>query len=563
MIEPGAKATAGRDSVFGLSSPWLAIIEQAPMPMAMVEGSAHIVRYVNSVFSRLMEKGREELVGKPFCEVLPETDHAVTTLNRVYCTGQAESHTEQQDGSPYSILWSYAMWPVMSDDGPVGVMVLVTQTAQFHERAIAMNEALILGAVRQHELTEAADASNANLAATDIAKNHFIAVLSHELRSPLNTILLWSQILQRPSRTDDSLRAGLQIIYRSSKALTQFIDELLDVHRVAFGKLGLEVTEVDLAEILRSVVDSMAAAATEKEVCIVREIDIAPIVVSGDSTRLQQVFGNLLGNAIKFTPRGGEIRVVLRRKGTRAEARMSDTGEGISAAGLPHVFERFRQDDPLASSTHGGLGLGLTIAKELVELHWGTITAESPGKGGGAVFTVTLPLLARKGRTHSARTSAEGVVAERPPSLGGLLVLVVDDEPDTQVALRLILEEADAESIVAGSADEALDVIKERRPNVIVSDIGMPGRNGYELLRAIRALPATRGGRIPAIALTAYATSEDRERALSAGFQTHLAKPVEPGTLISAIAALASLTPSGPAGNKRVRKNPSARDTRL
>ncbi len=553
MAKPKEKTTSGGEPAPDLSSICLTMIGHAPMPMAAVQGPDHIVRYVNPSFCQLMGKRERAIVGKPFREMFPESDDTVTILDRVYRTGKPIKHSAQHHSSPNSSHLSYTLWPVKVGNRATGVVVQVAETAQLYEETLAMNEALILGSVRQHQLAEAADASSADLAAIDTVKNHFIAVLSHELRSPLNTILLWSQILQRPSRTDDALLEGLRIIYRSSKTLTQFIDDLLDVHRISSGKMRLDVTTANLAEILRSVVDSMAPAATEKDVRIVREIEMTPVLVSGDPARLEQVLGNLLGNAIKFTPKGGEIRVVLSRSMTHVELKVCDTGEGISAAVLPHIFERFRQDDHLTGYSHGGLGLGLEITKHLVQLHGGTITAESPGKGGGATFTVSLPSLEREGTTRTPTTSSKGAV-ERPPSLDGILVLVVDDEPDTRAALRLILEEADAVTMVVGSADEALHAIKRRRPNVIVSDIGMPGRDGYELLRAIRVLPATQGGRIPAVALTAYATSEDRDRALRAGFQVHLAKPVEPAKLISAIASLASHTRPIPTGRRRGRE---------
>lgn len=422
------------------------------------------------------------------------------------------------------------------------------QVVAFHDKSVAMNEALMLGSVRQHELTEAADAANDDLAASDTAKDHFLAVLSHELRSPLNVIRLWSQILQAPGCSADNLRKGLDVIDRSTKAQTQLVDDLLDVHRITSGKLRLELAEVELAEIIRAAVDSMALAAREKQIQIERDSAPAPVLISGDPARLQQVLGNLLGNAIKFTPNGGAIRVALHRTNKRAEIRVSDTGQGISVARLGHIFERFRQADPLTSRSQGGLGLGLAIAKQLVELHGGSLTADSPGEGAGATFTVSLPLAQRNTTASRAPVLA---AEENPSSLGGVLVLVVEDDPDAREAVRLVLEYAGAETMVVGSTDEALDAFGRRQPDLILSDIGLPGRDGYSLVRAIRALPSGRGGRVPAIALTAYAASEDRERALSAGFQTHLAKPVESARLIAAVAALVPQTPPETTGGSR------------
>ena len=377
---------------------------------------------------------------------------------------------------------------------------------------------------------------NESLAAVDRAKDRFIAMLSHELRSPLNVIRLWSQILQRPERSEEKLREGLEVIDRSSRMQAKLIEDLLDIHRITSGDLRLDLAPVDLADLTVVALDSIEPLAAEKELRVDREICSGSVAVQGDSARLQQVLGNLLGNAIKFTPSGGSIRVVLRCEGKRAEVTVSDTGAGILPAELPHLFERFRRLHS-RTATHGGLGLGLSIAKRLVDLHGGTIEVESSGSGRGSTFTVRLPLLAAGGVVPAL---LPGPAEEQAPaSLGGLLVLVVDDEPDTREAIQRALEQTGVETVSAGSTEQALDVIRQWPPDVIVSDIGMPGRDGYDLLRSLRALPASRGGNIPAIALTAYATPEDRDRALRVGFQRHLAKPVESRELVAAVAALA------------------------
>ena len=380
---------------------------------------------------------------------------------------------------------------------------------------------------------------NSELAAADAAKNSFIAVLSHELRSPLNIIILWTQLIQRPGVNEETLRKGLDIIQRSTKVQAQLIEDLLDVHRITTGKLRLERVDTDLAEVVRSTIESMSPEAREKGLRLVRQLGSTPALIHGDPARLQQVLRNLLGNAIKFTPKGGQIRVGLRRKGAAVEVRVCDTGEGIGAESLEHVFDRFRHADPLTSQAHGGLGLGLAIARQLVELHGGAIRAESPGKGAGATFTVALPRLVGKHATRRAAAAPRGAPQLKPRALAGLLVLVVDDEANTREAVRRLLESAGAKTNLAGSTNAALASIRKQRPDVIVSDIGMRGRDGYELLRAVRALPASRGGRVPAIALTAYATAENREHALRSGFQMHLAKPVEPGRLLAAVLAQA------------------------
>jgi two-component system CheB/CheR fusion protein len=394
---------------------------------------------------------------------------------------------------------------------------------------------------------------NTELASADVAKNNFIAVLSHELRSPLNIINLWTKIIQRPRVDEGTLRKGVDIIQSSVQAQSQLIEDLLDVHRITAGKLRLEFDQLDLAAIVRSTVETMLPEVREKGIRVRNRIEPKPLHILGDPARLQQVLRNLLGNAVKFTPRGGEIRVSLKRSGARAELRVRDTGEGISAQMLPLIFDRFRMAEPLASHAHGGLGLGLAIARQLVELHGGTIGAESAGKGVGATFTISLPLVARSKVLRRRRAPAKGAPVHEERSLAGVTVLAVDDEADAREALQHLLDGVGATTIVAGSTDEALVSFKKRRPDVIVSDIGMRGRDGYELLRAIRALPAGKGGGVPAIALTAYSTLEDRDRAMGAGFQLHLSKPVESARLIGAVAALVSGSAATSAGAQQRR----------
>ena len=377
------------------------------------------------------------------------------------------------------------------------------------------------------------------LAAMDTARGQFLAVLAHELRSPLNAIRGWLQILQRPGRSEDDLRRGLEVIDRNSKVQVELISDLLDAHRIGAGKTSLELQSIDLGESIEAAIATAEPAAAEKLISLEREIDPAYTPVFADPDRMQQVFSNLLTNALKFTPAGGRVRVTLRRTESHAVLSVSDTGEGISAEALPHIFEPFRQAESESSRGHGGLGLGLSIARQIMHLHAGSIEAASAGKGKGATFTVTLPILTSDPPAHQ---TVKPVAAEspQPRSLIGVMVLVVDDEPDAREPLRRMLEAAGAEVVAVASADGALEVVLRQRPDVLVSDIAMPGRDGYDLLRSIRKLPPGRGGRVPAIALTAYAASETRDRALAVGFDAHLSKPVEPAVLIAAITSLIS-----------------------
>jgi PAS domain S-box-containing protein len=378
---------------------------------------------------------------------------------------------------------------------------------------------------------------NEELAAADRSKNQFIAMLSHELRSPLNAIRGWIQILMSPGAKAEDLRTGLSVIDRNSKLQAELISDLLDIHRIASGKIRLEFAAVDLREVIDSAIDAIGPAAAAKAIEIEREMDSTPVIISGDSARLQQVLSNLLGNAIKFTPKGGRILIALRAVDLHAEVVVSDTGQGIIAAALPGIFERFRQGNYPTNRSEGGLGLGLAISKQLVELHGGTISAGSLGAGQGSTFTISLPTVTADTVRPLAGTDKG---EEESGSLDGILVLVVDDEADAREPLQKALERAGAETIAVASVGEALAVIEHRPPDVIVSDIAMPGRDGYDLVRSVGVLLATRGKRVPAIALTAYAATEDRDRAMSAGFQKHMTKPVEQAELIAAVAALAA-----------------------
>ena len=378
-------------------------------------------------------------------------------------------------------------------------------------------------------------------------KDEFLATLSHELRTPLNAILGWANILRDGASTPADLAEGLEIIERNARAQARIVEDLLDMSRIVSGKVRLEVGHCDLAPIIEAALTTVRPAAEARGIQLQAVLDPAARPVSGDPGRLQQVFWNLLSNAIKFTPKGGRVQVVLERINSHLEVSISDTGQGIPADFLPHVFDRFRQEDSSASRQHGGLGLGLAIVKQLIELHGGTVRARSAGAGQGSTFVVVLPLTAlQAGAAPGAterRSPVEGaglpVASEERPDLTGVRVVVVDDEPDARLLVALLLENCGAAVSTASSAEEALALVQSAHPAVLVSDIGMPGEDGHALIRRVRALPGERGGATPAVALTAYARAEDRVRAVQAGFQRHLAKPVEAAELLATVASLA------------------------
>lgn len=375
------------------------------------------------------------------------------------------------------------------------------------------------------------------LAAADNAKSDFMAVLAHELLSPLNAILGWSRLIQRPEVSSENLLRGLQAIDRSSKTQASLISDLLDIHRISSGKMRIELCKMDIRASIEAAIESVLPAAAEKNIKIDSAFDSEHMRMTGDALRLQQVFRNILVNAIKFTPREGHIRVGLISENSRAKISICDTGEGVSSEVLQQLFEPFRQADQSSSRIHTGLGLGLSIAKQFVELHNGAISVESAGKGLGTTFFISLPLVDEE-TLSKPKALVKSAHIEPIISLKGLMILIVDDEVDAREPLRQMLEDAGAEVVAVGSARESLKTLRVQRPDLLISDIGMAGQDGYDLIRSVRKLRPENGGTIPAIALTAYSTRKDRKKAFEAGFQLHFAKPVEPNDLITAIVVL-------------------------
>lgn len=378
-------------------------------------------------------------------------------------------------------------------------------------------------------------------------KDEFLSLVSHELRTPLNAMMGYAQLLLMNSRSPEQVAEAANVIARNGRAQVQIIEDLLDMSRVVTGKMRLDVQSVDLCDVVRRAIDAVTPAATAREIEVQTSLDPQASRIVGDASRLEQVFWNLLSNAIKFTPERGKVKVSLERVGSHVEVRVSDTGQGIAADLLPFVFDRFRQGDASAQRRHGGIGLGLSLVKHLVEMHGGSVLAQSAGADQGSTFVVSLPLqIAPPTGGDQRLPSAEGLsLRGAAPPIADLRVLIVDDEADARSLAARMLEPHGVEVHSAASADKALELLKRVRPDVIVSDIGMPGTDGYQFMRMVRSLPDEEGGRTPAVAATAFARGEDRTKALLSGYQAHLAKPVDANELVAVVATLAGRTGRG------------------
>ena len=398
------------------------------------------------------------------------------------------------------------------------------------------NANLVVGTVHAHTMTE--DAVQANH-----LKDEFLATVSHELRTPLNAILGWARMLVGKQLPPDRTEKGLAVIERNAAALAHIIEDLLDVSRIVAGTLRLAPQPVDLVAVAQAALDVVRPLAEAKNVQLTFLPDLPAIqTISGDPGRLEQVIWNLLANAINFTAEAGRVDVYIARSNHYLEMRVADTGQGISPDFLPHVFDRFRQADGAPTRRHAGLGLGLAIVRQIVELHGGTVHAASQGVGRGATFTVRLPIAAGVGQAAALgeRRITASMTSPMPrlPRLDGLRILIVDDSADGRALTSLVLTQAGASVKAVASVREALQLLDVERPDALVSDIGLPDEDGYGLIRQVRRYEAEHGGFLPAVALTGYARSEDQARSLAAGFQAHVPKPVEPVELASAIAAI-------------------------
>jgi CheY-like chemotaxis protein len=376
-------------------------------------------------------------------------------------------------------------------------------------------------------------------------KDDFLATVSHELRTPLTSIMGWASMLMQEQLPAPQARHALEVIARSAKSQSELIDDVLDTARIVTGRLRLDARLFEMESIFHSAIDIIRPSITAKRIALKIAVGCPHHMVYGDPSRLQQVVWNLLSNAVKFTPEGGHIVAQLTFGSGRAEISVTDSGIGIEPQFLPYLFERFRQADSSSTRRYGGLGLGLAIVRHVVEMHGGTVSASSPGKGGGSTFTITIPLMANSEESPPVVAPAPkdsapsaSTCEERVQPLDHVRVLVVEDDADTLDLLRFVLAESGADVATAPSVKEALDVFERWRPDVLVSDIAMPEEDGYQLIGQLRSRGSERGGNVAAVAITAYVRKEDKDRALAAGFQKHLSKPVAPKELVTALTEL-------------------------
>ena len=484
---------------------------------------------------RILGYSAAEAVGKHIKMIIPperwpEEDDVLARIRRGERVDHFETVRRAKDGHLLNI--SLTVSPIKDQNGNI---VGASKVARdITERKQAERELARLLA-REKEFRAQAEEANR-------LKDEFLAVVSHELRTPLNAIVGWASLLRMRKLDDQTMRA-IETIERNAQAQNQLIGDLLDVSRIVSGQLRLNIRPFELISVINAAIEVIGPSAEAKSIRIQTQLDPAAGPVVGDPDRLQQIFWNLLSNAVKFTPIQGEIRIELRRNKSHVEFAVSDTGKGIEPKVLPFVFDRFRQADSSTTREHGGLGLGLAIVRHLVELHGGVVLAHSDGEGKGAEFIVQLPILAafqsvQPGSGIRLLPSPGARTPGAMPSLAGLRVLLVDDEADAREMIAAILIEAGAEVITASAARQAFELVTQTKPDALISDIGMPGEDGYELIRKVRTLSAEQGGQLPAIALTAYARTQDRLKVLSAGYQMHVPKPVEPVELATVVASL-------------------------
>jgi len=492
-------------------------------------GPDGIVLWANRAELELLGYARSEYVGHHVSEFHADAVVAADILERLASDETLhgyEARLRAKDGSIKHVLINSSVY---REDGRFVHSRCFVRDVTDWKAAQAERDSLLL---RERAAREESDRANR-------MKDEFLAIVSHELRTPLNAIMGWTHVVRSAAVPNpDQTRRALEVIERNARIQTQIVSDVLDISRITSGKLLLNPTQVDAKQIVTAAVESARPSADARQITLDASLPLDPLYLWADPDRMQQVISNLLANAVKFTPSGGRVTIGLEGHGPDAEFTVTDTGKGIAPEFLPHVFERFRQADSSIIRNHGGLGLGLAIVKHLVDLHRGRVEASSAGEGCGATFRVVLPLMV----VPAERSPVEGRPA---PRLDGVCALVVDDHEDGLELVAMILSQQGASVLKAADAVAALALLREKRPNVLVSDLEMPGESGYELMEKVRALPANYGGLTPAIALTAYARSDDRMRALMAGFQAHLSKPTRPHELATVVAGLVGQTRTG------------------
>jgi len=504
-----------------------AIYDNAPIGLTLLDQKLRFVR-VNQKLSEINGLPIEAHLGRTIREVLPKlANTAEPLLQEILETGEPKLNVEITGETPaqpgVERVWLESWYPLKSATGKVAGINIVVQEITERKQAEQEREQLLVQAQSAKEEAEAANRM----------KDEFLAVVSHELRTPLNPILGWSQLLARGPLSENKMTHALKTITRNAKMQAQLIDDLLDVSSILRGKLALQSEPVQLEAIVRAAIETVQLSAQAKSIEICTHFDPSVKPVRGDAGRLQQIVWNILSNAIKFTPDGGRIDVLIQHSenadDNRARIVVRDTGKGISADFLPYLFDRFRQQDSATTRRFGGLGLGLAISRHLVELHGGVLSADSAGEGQGATFAVELPLMRSEVSLESSTQTAVSTIRD-------IKVLVVDDQEDARDIAAALLEDVGASVVLTSSAQEALTAMRHDSFDVIISDIGMPKTDGYQLIQEIRALSPEQGGQIPAICLTAYAGEIDLKKAKEAGFHRHIAKPIEQDVLLAAIA---------------------------
>jgi len=481
---------------------------------------------------------REEAMGMPFAKFFTPEDQergrAQHEMDVAARTGEykGDGQRMRKDGSLFEA--AVVLTPLRGTHGELLGFLKLTQDITERKRMEQEREQMLRDAQ-----TARADAERASH-----SKGEFLATISHELRTPLSAILGWAHVLERGVFDTETVKHGLAAISRNARIQVQLIEDLLDMNRIESGQLRLDLQRIELGGVIAAAIDSALPAATAKGIGLRTVFGASSGLVMGDAARLQQVVGNLLNNAIKFTPTGGQVSVALTQWGDNAQIAVADTGQGIEPAFLSRVFDRFQQQDATTTRRYGGLGIGLAIVRHLVQLHGGTVRAHSLGTGRGSTFMVTLPAAAVPAAvTVPGALSESEVEPDRPVRLDGISVLLVDDEPDVRAVTARVLQEAGAHVVAAEGAEEALVLLREQRPHVILSDIGMPTVDGYDFMRRVRELGVEEGGGTPAAAFTAYTRTEDRQRALGSGYQLHLSKPVPPTALVLAVSGLVKQAP--------------------